>query len=505
MLAKTEHEYLGGEHKTFESDAQDAPPEALTLLPVVRLPGIVLFPSTTVPIRLLRPDILGLVDQLLSTRDARSPLANVIHLRSRWSNVAHIIRGTRSFGIVSGQSDDDDDDEDILSHEIATNGQVGCVVEILWVGQDEEGWYCLGKGVSRFRVVHAMSPETRPLSEVRHMQDGVPCGVPRCSFDRKGRQTLQLSRWPLSVWNLFDPKRISSRLLASLQKSGVDLSIPSSVVTDPLVLSFWMCSNLPIDTHTRQLLLDAPTYLLRVQILLEILETGNLGTLDCSRCGSTIALPRDAFALSDTNIVGTFVNPSGHVMQVATFSKVRSETESILMIGDIVTEHSWFPGYGWKMCVCAGCGSHLGWHFTATPLPLDPLSFYGFRQECLVRVSSVPPCFKEMEMSVSEGGVEGGSSNSSSSSSSASRLVTAPQSPSDTRRMSLLRAWWLEARRRLSGVDSDVVVVEEEEEEDEEEEENSTEMVMVVEEDEEEEEEEMEEEEEEEEDDNIEL
>ena len=66
-----------------------------------------------------------------------------------------------------------------------------------------------------------------------------------------------------------------------------------------------MCSNLPIDTHTRQLLLDAPTYLLRVQILLAILETGDLGMLDCSRCGRTIALARDAFALSDTNIVGT--------------------------------------------------------------------------------------------------------------------------------------------------------------------------------------------------------
>ena len=491
MLAKTEHEYLGGEHKTFESDAQDAPPEALTLLPVVRLPGIVLFPSTTVPIRLLRPDILGLVDQLLSTRDARSPLANAIHLRSRWTNVAHIIRGTRSFGIVSGLSDEDED-EDSLGHEIAMTGQVGCVVDILWVGQDEEGWYCLGKGVSRFRVVRALSPEARPLSEVRHMKDDVPCGVPRCSFDRKGRKTLQLSRWPLSVWNLFDPKRTSSRLLASLQKTGVDLPIPSSVVSDPLALSFWMCSNLPIDTHTRQLLLDAPTYLLRVQILLAILETGDLGMLDCSRCGRTIALARDAFALSDTNIVGTFVNPSGHVMQVATFSKVRSETESILMIGDIVTEHSWFPGYGWQMCVCAGCGSHLGWHFTATPLPLDPPTFFGFRQECLVRASSVPPCFMEMEMSVSEGGVEGGSSNSNSSSNSALRLVTAPQSPSDTSGMSLLRAWWLEARRRLSRVDSDVVVVEEEEEEEEdEEEENSTEMVMVVEE--EEEEEEMEE------------
>ena len=85
-------------------------------------------------------------------------------------------------------------------------------------------------------------------------------------------------------------------------------------------------------------------------------------------------------------------------------------------------------------------------------------------------------------MSVSEGGVEGGSSNSNSSSNSALRLVTAPQSPSDTSGMSLLRAWWLEAGRtllRLSGEDSEVeeeeveMVLEEmeQEEEDKEEEE----------------------------------
>jgi len=25
------------------------------------------------------------------------------------------------------------------------------------------------------------------------------------------------------------------------------------------------------------------------------------------------------------------------------------------------TEDSWFPGYVWKVCVCAKCGRHIGW------------------------------------------------------------------------------------------------------------------------------------------------
>ncbi|XP_025208346.1 protein cereblon homolog [Melanaphis sacchari] len=31
--------------------------------------------------------------------------------------------------------------------------------------------------------------------------------------------------------------------------------------------------------------------------------------------------------------------------------------------GNWQTEDSWFPGYVWKVCVCAKCGRHIGWMF----------------------------------------------------------------------------------------------------------------------------------------------
>lgn len=26
-------------------------------------------------------------------------------------------------------------------------------------------------------------------------------------------------------------------------------------------------------------------------------------------------------------------------------------------------EHSWFPGYAWRLAVCPQCGAHMGWTF----------------------------------------------------------------------------------------------------------------------------------------------
>ena len=119
------------------------------------------------------------------------------------------------------------------------------------------------------------------------------------------------------------------------------------------------------------------------QLLIRML-TNDIGTLNCVNCQQTIAHPKHAFSLLDTNIIGTFVNPSGAVMQVATFEKVENEN-AILCIGECVTEHSWFQGYGWTMTCCSQCHTHLGWRFDASPQPLLPSRFYGFRSECLIK------------------------------------------------------------------------------------------------------------------------
>ena len=31
--------------------------------------------------------------------------------------------------------------------------------------------------------------------------------------------------------------------------------------------------------------------------------------------------------------------------------------------GEAMTEYTWFPGYAWRIALCANCHTHLGWRF----------------------------------------------------------------------------------------------------------------------------------------------
>ena len=46
----------------------------------------------------------------------------------------------------------------------------------------------------------------------------------------------------------------------------------------------------------------------------------------------------------------TFANPAGIVFTIGCFS---------------AAEFTWFPGFDWRVAICRGCLTHLGWHFAA--------------------------------------------------------------------------------------------------------------------------------------------
>jgi hypothetical protein len=277
---------------------------------------------------------------------------------------------------------------------------------------------------------------------------------------------------------MFDPEVISSRLLKSLEKqhhhqqwSG--LVVPLHIRQNPVSLSYWCCDNLPFDSRTRQMLMDCPTYYFRIQMLLNMLEYSESGTnsntvssagrnynknsnegmgsLNCVHCDHTVAMPFDPFSLSDTNIIGTFVNPSGHVMQVGTYLNIFADN-AVSCVGESVIEHSWFSGYGWSMCVCSTCGSHLGWRFDAVKPNLTPSRFYGFRQECLVRgvtrrrATATADMMlgvrsrQEYEEKEEGGGNEEEDGQEEVHGNSYSRSILSHD---------LLRSWWMAARARL--------------------------------------------------------
>ena len=97
-------------------------------------------------------------------------------------------------------------------------------------------------------------------------------------------------------------------------------------------------------------------------------------SLLCRQCGHEVARASDLIKIisplalrhrNDTFLgvqnvyIQQFKNPDNvhfEVVAVAAGAVHRSEEAA-------VAEHSWFPGFAWRICVCPRCGFHLGWSF----------------------------------------------------------------------------------------------------------------------------------------------
>jgi len=93
----------------------------------------------------------------------------------------------------------------------------------------------------------------------------------------------------------------------------------------------------------------------------------------CRTCGHEIAFARDLIRVSSTKsvskrnetiigipetLIQLFENPQNQRFEV-----IISKKADVLLHGNTVPEHSWFPGYAWTIILCPKCGQHLGWHF----------------------------------------------------------------------------------------------------------------------------------------------
>lgn len=87
----------------------------------------------------------------------------------------------------------------------------------------------------------------------------------------------------------------------------------------------------------------------------------------CIRCGSMITP-----ASSKTNIDGafkhSFTNPHGYMFTIGCFT----EAPGCASAGTITSDFTWFPGFAWRISLCAVCGLHMGWEFSK-----GTAAFYG--------------------------------------------------------------------------------------------------------------------------------
>jgi hypothetical protein len=82
--------------------------------------------------------------------------------------------------------------------------------------------------------------------------------------------------------------------------------------------------------------------------------------LVCRTCGTVITRGEWGIEVNGAHR-HTFMNPGGIVFLIGCFS----EAGGCYVLGAPTNEYTWFAGYAWRYVVCAGCLSHLGWHYRA--------------------------------------------------------------------------------------------------------------------------------------------
>jgi hypothetical protein len=84
-------------------------------------------------------------------------------------------------------------------------------------------------------------------------------------------------------------------------------------------------------------------------------------TVRCGACRHDITQHRLAIRVNGSH-AHTFRNPAGWSYRIGCFR----DAAGAAPLGESTVEHTWFPGYAWRLAHCGGCGRHLGWWFLGT-------------------------------------------------------------------------------------------------------------------------------------------
>ncbi|KAK9812881.1 hypothetical protein WJX72_005161 [[Myrmecia] bisecta] len=309
-------------------------------LPLFALPGVVLLPGDTLPMRLVDAGERALAERALAAPVPYNRIVAVVHARRQLNG---------RFSLMP----------------------IGCTAEVRQMRRLEDGTInCVARGRQRLMIGRRRGPVgvldfTRV--PVTIIADWPPLHVPRevralCTY------------WGPWAHRPFD----AYRLAASAQRLFACLAPKARPFCgDPLELSYWLASNLPLKDETRQQLLECLSAVER--LALEVHLMSKMSNLHCRVCGAQIASARDMLVMSEEGTSGVFVNNYGYVHDMVTLRVVRQ----VVMYGRPETEHSWFPGYAWTIANCRICATHLGWRFTAVRPHLAPAAFFGLRRQAI--------------------------------------------------------------------------------------------------------------------------
>ena len=99
----------------------------------------------------------------------------------------------------------------------------------------------------------------------------------------------------------------------------------------------------------------------------------------CLGCGSLITYSDRLLSVSGSSR-HLFLNPAGVQCDFYTFTDCPGAT----VLGGATEDHTWFPGYRWRMAFCRLCAQPLGWHYEAVTGFERPSEFWGILVNHLV-------------------------------------------------------------------------------------------------------------------------
>ena len=95
----------------------------------------------------------------------------------------------------------------------------------------------------------------------------------------------------------------------------------------------------------------------------------------CRPCHHIITSPSERMEVKGSH-QHTFANPYGIVFEIGCFQTVKG----CGFAGPDSDEFSWFSGFSWRIAVCIGCLTHVGWSFSSQ----SGTRFYGLILDRLV-------------------------------------------------------------------------------------------------------------------------
>lgn len=395
-------------------------------VPLLVLPGVVLFPGTTLPIRLRHSRwreylgrkieesrrsagseeiTLGVLTQVVPEVRQRSSWMRTGIDRRRSSNTVSILQ---NLGDLLEVDDDDNEEEEDESDEEDEEerrpqdpliGRIGTMVTIINTHGDAttetNDWSRGGTwqensnqlvvtalGTGRFRVaqfvedgrgyqgigmvrcyrVQELCDEELPLPPVTR-----PMNPTAGRHQQIINHLAAVSPIPKFVFSRMWPwklvEEIQSRLDRVQSLQGLNKQV-ENMKKEPTAFSFWISANMPLKESEKLHLLKVDSTVERLRYIHEkVLELEKRETFVCCKmCRSQLSAVSNMFTIGGAEGT-TGAYVNEHGIIHQTITLREVDEEKLWYTGRPEVRDSWFPGYSWTIAYCRYCHNHLGWKF----------------------------------------------------------------------------------------------------------------------------------------------